>query len=271
MLKKLFKYDWKSFWKVPAVINLFLAVVTLIGIVSLVTPFWNLEGDIIEVLMATSILIYIMAIMAGSLGVTVYTAIRFYKSLYTDEGYLTNTLPVTPWQLLLSKMFTGAIWYLITDIVVSASMFLLILTASSTYENVNVFRELGRIFQEASAMFERELGISMAGFIAFILIYSIIACFFSILMMYSAVSLGQLFTGHKVMGAVIWYIAEYVIIQTGSSLLINLPAGIYNAAEAPPALIIKPLLAIIMILTVILSVVLFFVSEYMLRKKLNLD
>ncbi|WP_080797607.1 ABC-2 transporter permease [Arabiibacter massiliensis] len=43
---------------------------------------------------------------------------RFYRNLFTDEGYLTFTLPVTANQIVLSKTLSGALWLLIDFLVV---------------------------------------------------------------------------------------------------------------------------------------------------------
>ena len=90
MLKKLFKYEWVFFWKVPTAINVFLIIVTIVGVISLASPFWELNLWGIDVLLGLAIFFYIMAIFACSIAVTVYVAVRYYKNIYTDEGYLTN-------------------------------------------------------------------------------------------------------------------------------------------------------------------------------------
>lgn len=284
MLKKLFKYDWKSFWKVPAAINLFLVLITIIGILSFYSPVWRTQNNFIDVLMVSSMMLYLLTIFAGSIGILVYTAIRYYKNVYTDEGYLTNTLPVTPRQIILSKMLNGVIWYLITYIVIAVSVFSLTFSALNSYEHINLFVEIKNGLAEASLMFAQEVGISLSGFIVFIIISCIIGSFFSVIMAYSSISLGQLFTKHKAMGAVIWYIAEYIIVQMGTSLLMNVPFGIslfksggitgtmiYPDLYTKPIMYLKPIMIGSLIITLILSVVFFFISEYMLKKKLNLD
>jgi hypothetical protein len=39
---------------------------------------------------------------------------RYHKSLYSSEGYLTNTLPVQAHQLLLSKILVAFVWLLLS-------------------------------------------------------------------------------------------------------------------------------------------------------------
>lgn len=47
---------------------------------------------------------------------------RFYCNLFTDEGYLTLTLPVTANQIVLSKALTGALWLLVDFLIVGTCL-----------------------------------------------------------------------------------------------------------------------------------------------------
>lgn len=275
MLKKLFKYDWKAFWKVPTAINLFLVVTTIIGIISLVSPFWTLEFAFMDTLLFMAITFYYLTIFACSIGVSVYTAVRYYKNVYTDEGYLTNTLPVTARQIILSKLFVGAIWSFITTIVLTVSILTLVFVALSSYGDINVFEEISRGWADFTMVLETELGINMFSLIMLCIVYTVIGFFSSIIMMYSAIALGQLFTRHKVAGAVIWYIAEYSIMQLGASLLLGVPMSfsIMSTGGDPSSIIstVGMLMWGSVILILVITVMLYFITEHILKKKLNID
>ena len=79
-------------------------------------------------MLGLSIFFYVLAIAAGSIAVTVCVAVRYYKNVYTDEGYLTNTLPVTARQIVISKLSVGILWSIITGAVVCISVMSLIYT-----------------------------------------------------------------------------------------------------------------------------------------------
>jgi hypothetical protein len=223
MLKKLFIYEWKAFWKVPAVINICLLIMTVVGIVSLISPFWTLECEIMDVLMFTALMLYYLSIIAGSIAVCVYIAVRYYKNIYTDEGYLTNTLPVTPRQLILSKLFVSTIWNAITSIVIAISVFLLVHFALVTHTDINIFSEIGTLWTEAMTMLDSNAKIEWFFFLFSLLLLLIISPFFSNIMMYSSIALGQMFTKHKIAGAVIWFIIQNMILQFASALIMNVP------------------------------------------------
>lgn len=278
MLGKLIKYDWKSFWKVPAIINLSLIIITIGGAVSLVSPLWKLESDLIASLMVASVMFYYFAIFAGSIAVSVYIAVRYYKNIYTDEGYLTHTLPVKPRDIILSKLLIGFIWNIITGLVICFSiLFLLWIVLSSFGDDYTVImQDIQYVFRDLAYIFEMELGVNLPFLLFSLIIYMIVSTIFSILMIFSSIALGQMFPKHRVMGAVMWYIIEYLIIQFGTTLFINVPvmllstASFYNNA-VNFGRFLHSLLYGSMAITIILSVIMFFISEIFMRKKLNLE
>ncbi|MCI8930526.1 MAG: hypothetical protein HFI02_04690 [Lachnospiraceae bacterium] len=280
MLKKLFKYEWVFFWKVPTAINVFLIIVTIVGVISLASPFWELNLWGIDVLLGLAIFFYIMAIFACSIAVTVYVAVRYYKNIYTDEGYLTNTLPVTARQIVLSKLFTGLIWTLLTGIVVSISVLSLVYTAFYASDS-GFWADVMRDFPDFLAIFREEMGISFSFYLLLLLIQTVLSSAFSILKIYTAIALGQLFTKHKVAGAFLWYVGEFIIFQIISSITTNaspLSGGVfgyafgvsyYNYSRLGDIIIPSTLISIAT--TLIFSAVLYFITEHMLKNQLNLD
>lgn len=281
MLKKLFKYEWKAFWKVPTAINVFLGIMTFIGIISLASPFWELDIRGIEIMLGLAVFFYILAIAAGSIGVTIAITARYYKNIYTDEGYLTNTLPVTARQIILSKLFVGVIWSFITGAAVSISVFSLIYTASLSYSDVNIFYEFWQDFPEFLRFFREEAKISFFLFAFLGLIYLVLSTALSILKLYTAIALGQLFSRHKVAGAVMWYIGEYVVFEIITSFLRGIPSysnglfsfffsyGISYYNSNSYSVLLSMLIAIGFCLAICAG--LYFLTEHMLKNRLNLD
>lgn len=281
MLKKLFKYEWKAFWKVPTAINVFLGIMTFIGIISLASPFWELDIRGIEIMLGLAVFFYILAIAAGSIGVTIAITARYYKNIYTDEGYLTNTLPVTARQIILSKLFVGVIWSFITGAAVSISVFSLIYTASLSYSDVNIFYEFWQDFPEFLRSFREEVKISFFLFLFLVLIYLVLSTALSILKLYTAIALGQLFSRHKVAGAVMWYIGEYVVFEIITSFLRGIPSysnglfsfffayGISYYNSYNYSVLLSMLISIGFCLAVCAG--LYFLTEHMLKNRLNLD
>lgn len=53
---------------------------------------------------------FVLLFSVVSLATALLIAARFYKNLFTDEGYLTWTLPASPVQQLWAKILSDAIW-----------------------------------------------------------------------------------------------------------------------------------------------------------------
>lgn len=275
MLGKLFKYDWKAFWKVPAVINIVLVAMTLLGVLSIISPFWESESVILVGMQFLAIALYIIAICAGLFAVSIYTAVRYYKSLYSDEGYLTHTLPVKPWQLVTSKLLVSSVWSIITSVVVILSILVLCLTALTVFGNLepDFMIYWNEFWEEFNMELKQELGFSIFGLSIYTLASCLVGTVFSTLMMFSSIALGQLFHTHKVAGAFVFYIAEYMIIQTVSSIysmsLAVKPFINYTSADSFPYN--NSYMIIVLLASALASVGLYFLTEYMTRKKLNLE
>ena len=133
MLGKLLKQEWRSLWKVETLILGILMALTLLAGATFALPIWKSEWVGIQISMMMVILLYYAGVIGASLGCVLYLGIRFYKSMYTDEGYLTHTLPVTSHQLLLSKILVMAAWNLISTLAILASMFVFGLMVASAF------------------------------------------------------------------------------------------------------------------------------------------
>lgn len=116
MLGKLLKYDIKSMWKMMIPLILSVLGTTLLGTVALriATDYQPSGNDPFSAFFMISLIMLIImsvfALIAFSVITTIFILYRYYKNLFTDEGYLTFTLPVTPDQILLSKVINGILW-----------------------------------------------------------------------------------------------------------------------------------------------------------------
>ncbi|MCI6552736.1 MAG: hypothetical protein MR430_04215 [Lachnospiraceae bacterium] len=273
MLKKLLKYDWTLYWRTPAIINIFLLIITGVGVIFLISPLWKLDDQLLEYLKVLAGFFYVVSIFAGSMAVTIYIAIRYYKNLYTDEGYLTNTLPVAPWQIILSKLLISVAWNLITGIVVMLSVFALFMAFLRTFDSDGV-QEVLRNAPEIMQFLLDFLDMNAFTLILFSVVYTVISTTFSVLMIFSAIALGQLFTGHRVAGAVLWYILQYVVVQIASAVFLNAPIMLFNVAgftRSSGSTFIRALWSGQTLATILGSLLLFFIAESMLRRNLNLE
>ena len=113
MLQKALKHDLRA--TLP--IWLFLSAITLAS--SLILGFsirdlvlHSLDMDYIPILAILGVLLSVLVIVGYLIATFIFVAIRFYQNFFTDEGYLTFTLPVPRTTLFLSKMISGCVFVL---------------------------------------------------------------------------------------------------------------------------------------------------------------
>ena len=138
MLGKLFKYEWRSISKLLLPIHGFVLLFALLSrfyftISGGTDALLNTDSTIIGTL--TMLLIFALVIVISSIAIFtyIYSGYHFHKNVFTDQGYLTNTLPVTPSQLLLSKELAALLWLLIDVVVISISIFILVGSTGNWY------------------------------------------------------------------------------------------------------------------------------------------
>lgn len=158
MLGKLIKYDMKALNRFLILIHGFLLFAALLvrffltGRVLVETP---KDGT----LLGLSFLLFFLIIMSVSFGTFIVIAVRFYKNLFSDEGYLTRTLPVTSGQHLLSKTIAGSIWASLDMILLLASFYIIsatpfVVDAFNSNKDL-ILRELGGDWQICRCLYGR--------------------------------------------------------------------------------------------------------------------
>lgn len=108
MIRRLLKYDFKSmlrFWYVAAITTAVLSVIGC-GCANVVSCYQKYPEAII-ILSWIFLAIVGLSYLAFSIVAIIIVFARFYKNLFTDEGYLTFTLPVKKITVLNSKIISG--------------------------------------------------------------------------------------------------------------------------------------------------------------------
>lgn len=129
MLKKLLRYDFKAifkYWWIGALTTLVLSGVGA-GCGSILETEKELPPSVI-IFATIGMVLVVLSIFAFIIFAELLVYVRFYKHLFTDEGYLTFTLPVKRHQILSSKLISGFICGLSTIIVTVVDAAIIILT-----------------------------------------------------------------------------------------------------------------------------------------------
>lgn len=277
MLKKLFRQEWKSFSFAPMITMIILAVVTLILTSSFMTSFWEQNNIFVNLFASLTILAYAFALAALSFCVTLCTAIRFYKNFFTDEGYLMFTLPVKTSDLLLSKIFVSALWKLISILAAAISV-LVIATVGFSYLSdtsvIRFFQEFCDLFARAISEMRDTLAIPVSLFFLWLILLGICSVLYSTLFIYACICLGQLWSRHKIGGAIVAYFGLRFVLrlfrQILSIPLSNIFSSYYDFDSISSGTWLFGMFISLLIMGG-LCAGLYWICSYIMTRKLNLD
>jgi hypothetical protein len=261
MLGKLMKHEMKAVSRLLFPIYMVLIVFTIAAriVVSL-----HFEG-VFEIIPGAVIGLYTLSIIAIFVVSFVIIIIRFYKNMVTDEGYLMFTLPVKPYQLINSKLIISLFWTILSIIAVLLSIGIVV----ATPENLVSFRSG---FADLMRDIRNELGIANTVLLWFELpLMAFTAAINGILCVYACIAIGQLFSGHKVLGSFVAYIVYIVVMQVLSVVFMIVAGNVFPVYFNQAAAITTVLLPVTILWTIVLSVIFYIVTNYIFNKKLNLE
>lgn len=270
MLGKLLKHELFATGKVLLPINLLLFCATLLGklLISLSIFPKNESSTVVSILLLALLTIYILILIALAIITTVYIVVHYYKSMFSREGYLTLTLPVSQSSLLNTKTLISSFWFFITTSNTILSVFVLISAVvkkadtSVTYAMIN--KNLFQIF-----------GIHLNSMILFFFIIIIVSSIYSTLFIFTCINIGQLFTKHRIIAAVLSYVIISFVLQIISFIFSfsGQFAFIYGNPESAKSMAkyLETILFGSCGMYVVLSIIFYLISTYILRKKINIE
>lgn len=224
MLGKLIKHEFK------ATARLFIPIFILVTAITVAVRFladilydFNEQGTksgeifsmIIAFIFGAALVIGIICLILSGPAVSLY---RFYKNVYTDEGYLTNTLPVKPVSILASKLITGIVWTIISGVIV-ALCYCIFVTSSKIslftvdYDDINNSAYISALFDFIS---------DNIWFIISFMIFGLISVIMSISSVYVSVSIGNLVNRHKVLISIAVYFFLTIVLGMAIGIILVL-------------------------------------------------
>ena len=297
MLGKLMKYEWKNIWKAGTLMLLGMLVVTVIGCVVLRMPGGVVTGlldnndinatqswFVLSSFVATLIL-YVIMLLASTWGMLIFLGIRFYRSMYTDEGYLSHTLPVTANQLFLSKVLVSGVWYLFITIGIGISVVALIvslmtgllnigeLSSVLTQYNGNIWEFLADAFYELGRTYEEEMGINLLHYGITLLLTYVAGPFITMVTLFGALTIGQLSSKHKGLMGILAYAGLTILSSIIDSTVQSAFMFGANVANSASGITVSTNSAydINVITSLLIAAIMYGVSYYIMNRKLNLD
>lgn len=218
MLGKLLKYEFKDNIFFYVIMTAVIAVMTIAacGSIELMIR-TEMDNPYLTLSCISVIMLYIVILVAASIFTTVIIFKRFYSNNFSQEGYLTFTLPVKATDIYWSKYISALIWEIWTYglIILSLSGIMLCpsfeLSIADIMDIVNNFIDIFDMSIWVMLLYVLQITVSIV---------------YAIVLMYLAICIGQNFNVHRVIGAV------------GAYFAVNWIVGIIGSVFSTTALII---------------------------------
>ncbi len=265
MLGKLCKHEIKA--TARYFLPLFLITLLLTPITRLTVSIGNFPG-ILAFIPVVVIFAYVASILVISAASVLLIVYRFYKSMVTEEGYLMHTLPVSSETHIFAKLIVASLWVVSSFLVIVISLFMMFYTPD----------RFASLLSEWSTLWSMTKGYATSAQLTLtiieVILFCIIAIFTSPLAFYASIAIGQIISKNKVLGSVVgFFIIQFVsqIIGMISMVPFGYSIDALNTMSTQMAIISNVFFPYLIVISIISGVILFLLTDFIFKKKLNLE
>ncbi len=280
MLKKLLKYDLRAIFKYWWIVALSSFGISFIGgaamkIMMELSLKPEPEGGEVWLIILSMIgmLASIFGMCAFLIASEIFIYVRLYKHFFSDEGYLTFTLPVKRCDLLNSKLLSGVIMTSATFILFALEILIFLMIGLGTETFFTIWEAVAVFIGAAFDTF----GATCLAFVLEILIILICLVISSYLMISVCITFAAIIAKkYKIFAAIgIYYLASAIASFGAQIAIIFGSISLAGILSSIPSESISGILALILLAVTLvcmaLTAFLYTVELYMLDKKLNLS
>ncbi len=271
MVTKLLKHEFIYYFRTFGV---FLPIVLVIGVMARVFRlFENSDSVIVEIAIFSSFSMLIVACAALIMLSVVVAVVRFYKNMFSAEGYLTFTLPVTNSEHIFVKLLTA--------MCCQAVCFLTVIVTATIALSGEPFRDLSELSSVIFSEFYELCGAAnLIGFIIEMLLITLLSVVGNMLLYYACITVGQTAKKNRILMAVGAYFVYYIATQIISTVLVMVVTvlGISGAFDGIVAWLEDNMIAtlhisfgISIVIYAAMAVAFWIVTQMIMTKKLNLE
>ncbi len=270
MVKKLFKHEFVYYIRT---LGIFIPLVLVVGLVAKIFRVIDNGEAVTEIAMAFSTLMLFAGAFALLMFCTVVSIVRFYKNMYSSEGYLTFTLPVTNPQHIFVKLSVSMIFSCICALTVIAA----ILIAFSGEVMTALFKQIGEAFASLTVYLPTY---HMVLYAVELLVLFLLGVASTQLLYYACITIGQTAKKNRILMAVVAYFVYYVISQALSTV-VTIVFTILGYSDAFAAIgefiYMHPIAAAhiflcgAMVFSALITALFYFITLKIMNKKLNLE
>ena len=275
MFAKLLKHEWRSTREMLGILCLISLGASLLGGLTMCYLFYGSTHTDVgnDTLAIISVLFMVAAMIAlavvGVAAVVVYMG-RFYKSRFTDEGYLTFTLPVNTHQNLLASLVNTAIGMVLVTLVICLSGCLWMVIAFAGVEGFyqTVWEHFPELWEKFWSLVQTHAGEIPWGVMARGMLSALTGAINSLVVLMRAVTVGSLIAKkHKILAAVAVFYGIHVLISIATAFLMSATTALSGGALAA----MSSFFGRTALLMTALSLGGYFLMYWLVDRKLNLN
>ena len=288
MLGKLLKYEFRATARVFLPMYVLLLVMSAVARLVYGAQMNEAQGTLLNILTVVVTVAVIGLVFAVAVVTLLLICRRFWNNLLGREGYLMNVLPVTSAAHVWAKLIAAAVWTVASAAVSIAALYIML---SGFGQNVGfsdlweLLRTLREVLQSYGIAGQVNLLVTQ------IIVFILLSLLSSVLKIYASMTVGQLANKHRIWASVGAYFGIGIAESILFSRLILLRALHYTGAKPDFGLrvemdlqsvesfedfcgilpAINTELVWMLGLTLIVCAALFFVTQWLLKKHLNLQ
>lgn len=269
MVKKLFKHELFALSRVLFIMQ---GILLVASVFLRILQFFETEHFVYSIVFFFAALLYGTAVLVNLMSPMVMAVVRYYRNLFTAEGYLSFSLPVTAAQHLIVKALSALVFQVIAWGVTALS--LVIVMAGDVLHEVGLAAEY--LFKQIPADAAGHIFLWGVELLAFFAVLFLSQAF----LYYGCISIGQLARKNRVLAAVGVYFGYYVVTQIFATILTVLMAifgdripfdALVEFAGTHPIAFVHLCLGSMLLLAAVFTALYFLVSHTIIRKRLNLE
>lgn len=244
MLGKLLKYDFKTFMRIMLPFYLVLPVLSLLTGLSQgrTTTDFTSEISPLTIIWGTALVVVLTVN-------TIVIVQRFRDNLLKNEGYLMFTLPVTRWQLLVSKALTALVSLIISGFMLILSTLLLGALIDWPY-----------LLEQLSELLQRITSEKLITEFLLVALIALIAVFQQICLTYTVLLGSQILPRFRALAALGAYILMiYIEVQIDFAIIPHFPHETYSRLLGQGAI------------AIVFAGLYFWLCNWLLHRTLNLE
>ena len=270
MLRKLMKYEFQATGRTFLPLYAALVLVAfLIAVFEQMHKSWGSAMPWLDIAATISSVVYGILFVVIMVMTAVMAFQRFHKNLFTDEGYLTNTLPVKAHTHVTGKLLVSVVWVILSFLVFLLSVFILSVFTLRPESFQTFFAEMGKWLPK--------VGWENWFFLLELLVILFLSLVSGILAVYMAIAAGNISGRHKVALGIGVFIGAGIVQQLvyglGFSLGLHYTKGMWEqfSSSSVPTWPFHGLLLGNIAFLLFFSALYYVLTSWIIKKKLNLS